>query len=98
MAASWSALGNYRIRYRVTSIVATKIGGIPEIVTDGVDGILIPSADSDALANTLADLLNHPDNLKSLANTSKQKVFDRFEFEDMTRKYEAVYEGLIANG
>ena len=84
--------------YLGTPIVATKIGGIPEIVTDGVDGILIPPADSDALANTLADLIAHPEKLKSLLNASKQKVIDRFEFEDMTRKYETAYEGLIANG
>jgi glycosyltransferase involved in cell wall biosynthesis len=81
-----------------TPIVATKIGGIPEIVSDGVDGILIPPADSNAIAETVADLINHPEKLKSLANMGKQKVIERFEFEDMTRQYEAVYEGLIKNG
>lgn len=84
--------------YLGTPIVATKIGGIPEIVTEGVDGKLIPPADSDAIAETVADLINNPEKLKSLANTSKQKVIDRFEFEDMTRQYEAVYEDLIRNG
>jgi glycosyltransferase involved in cell wall biosynthesis len=84
--------------YLGTPIVATKIGGIPEIVTDGVDGILIPPADSKAIAETVADLMIHPEKLKSLANTGKQKIIERFEFEDMTRKYEAVYEDLIKNG
>ena len=84
--------------YLGTPIVATKIGGIPEIVTEGVDGKLIPPADSDAIAETVADLINNPEKLKSLANSGKQKVIDRFEFEDMTRKYEAVYEDLIKNG
>lgn len=84
--------------YLGTPIVATKIGGIPEIVTDGVDGILIPPADSEALANTLADLLNQPEKLKSLANKGREKVIGKFEFEDMTRNYEAVYEDLIRNG
>ena len=82
--------------YLGTPIIATKIGGIPEVVTDGVDGILIPPADSDALANTLADLINNTKKLKSLASTKGQKkVAEKFEFEDMTRKYEAVYEDLI---
>lgn len=83
--------------YMGTPIVATKIGGIPEVVTDGVDGILIPPADSDALAKTMTDLLEHPEKLKSLAGSGKQKVIERFEFEDMTRKYETVYEKLIKN-
>ncbi len=83
--------------YLGVPIVATKIGGIPEIVTDGVDGILIPPADSEAIAETVADLINHPEKLKSLANTGQQKVIERFEFEDMTRKYEAVYENLMKN-
>jgi glycosyltransferase involved in cell wall biosynthesis len=80
--------------YLGAPIVATRIGGIPEIVSNGVDGILIPAGDSDAIAKTVADLLNHPEKLKSLANTGRDKVIERFRFEDMTRKYEAVYESL----
>lgn len=81
--------------YLGTPIVATKIGGIPEIVTEGVDGILIPPADSNAIAEAVADLINNPEKLESLANSGKQKVIERFEFEDMTRNYEAVYESLF---
>lgn len=80
--------------YLGVPIVATKIGGIPEIVTDGVDGILIPPADSNAIANTVADLISNPEKLKSLANKGRDKVIGKFEFEDMTRNYEAVYESL----
>ena len=84
--------------YLGTPIVATNIGGIPEVVTNGVDGILIPPADSSAIADTLTELINHPEKLKALGNTGKQKVIEKFEFEDMTRKYEAVYEDLMKNG
>ncbi len=81
--------------YLGTPIVATKIGGIPEIVSDGIDGILIPPADSDAIANTLADLINNPEKLRSLAGTGKQKVIDKFLFDEMTRKYESICEELF---
>ena len=80
--------------YLGVPIVATRIGGIPEIVSDGVDGILIPPADSDAIANNVANLLNNAEKLKSLASAGREKVIERFEFEDMTRRYEAVYESL----
>lgn len=81
--------------YLGTPIVATNIGGIPEIVTDGVDGKLVPPADSTAIAEKVADLLNNPSKLKSLSGSGREKVIGRFEFEEMTRKYEAVYESLI---
>ena len=82
--------------YLGVPIVATNIGGIPEIITNGVDGILIPAENSQAIADTLAELLNNPDKLKALANKGHDKVADKFEFEVMTRKYEEVYEDLIS--
>lgn len=81
--------------YLGVPIVATRIGGIPEIVSDGVDGILIPPANSEAIAEATADLLNNPNKLKSLAGAGREKVIGKFEFKDMTRQYEAVYEDLI---
>lgn len=76
-------------------VVATNVGGIPEVVANGVDGVLIPPADSAALVNELADLLNDSEKLKSFANKGRQKVFEKFKIEDMVRKYEVVYEDLI---
>ncbi|MFV0388977.1 MAG: glycosyltransferase family 4 protein [Pyrinomonadaceae bacterium] len=84
--------------YLGVPIVATKIGGIPEIVTDEVDGILIPPADSDAIAKTVVDLINNPEKLESLKYKGREKVIGKFEFEDMTRQYEAVYDDLVKNG
>lgn len=80
--------------YLGVPIVATKIGGIPEIVDDGSDGILIPPADSDAIASTVADLINNPQKLAGLKNNGREKVIEKFEFEEMTRRYEKVYEDL----
>ncbi len=46
--------------YLGVPVVATRVGGIPEIVDHGVDGILVPPADSTALAEALAELLLDP--------------------------------------
>jgi glycosyltransferase involved in cell wall biosynthesis len=84
--------------YLGTPIVATTTGGIPEVVTNGVDGILVDPENSEALAECVAELINDNDKLKSFQNKGREKVIERFEFEDMTRKYEAVYEDLIMRG
>lgn len=84
--------------YLGTPIVATTTGGIPEVVTNGVDGILVAPENSVALADCVAELINDPEKLKSFKDKGRQKVIERFEFEEMTRKYEAVYEELIKGG
>lgn len=80
--------------YLGVPVVATRVGGVPEIVDDEVDGRLVPPADSQALADAIADLLQTPSQLMSLAGNGRDKVIRRFRFEEMVRSYEAVYERL----
>jgi len=77
--------------YIGTPVVATRVGGIPEIIDDGVDGVLVPPADSGALAEAIVDLLNDPDRRMKMAGAGRERVIKRFLFEDMVRSYEAVY-------
>ena len=53
--------------YLGTPVIASNVGGIPEIIADGVDGILVPPGDSAALADALAGLLNDPERRRRLA-------------------------------
>jgi glycosyltransferase involved in cell wall biosynthesis len=78
--------------YLGTPMVATRVGGIPEIVDDGVDGLLVPPADSRALAEAITGLLNDPERRRRLSGAGREKVIRRFRFEEMVRAYEAVYE------
>jgi glycosyltransferase involved in cell wall biosynthesis len=77
--------------YLGTAVVATKVGGIPEIIDDGVDGVLIPPADRDALACAILELLENPQKRQSLAGAGREKVLTKFRFEEMVRSYEGVY-------
>lgn len=80
--------------YLGTPVVATHTGGIPEIVTDGVDGMLVPPADSHALAEAIVDLLNDDNRRQNLNGAGREKVTKLFQFKDMIRAYEAVYRRL----
>jgi glycosyltransferase involved in cell wall biosynthesis len=80
--------------YLGTPVVATRVGGIPEIVDDGLDGVLVPPADSAALAAAVSSLLRDPERRHRLAAAGRAKVVARFRFEDMVRAYERIYEEL----
>lgn len=80
--------------YIGTPVVATRVGGIPEIVDDGVDGALVPAADSKALAERIVELLNNEEKRSDMMGRGREKVLNRFRFEDMVRSYEAVYGDL----
>lgn len=75
-------------------VVATRAGAIPEIVTDGVDGLLVPPASSEALAGAVASLLDVPGRLASLAGKGRDRVVKEFGFERMIRAYEGIYDSL----
>jgi glycosyltransferase involved in cell wall biosynthesis len=81
--------------YLGTPVVATRVGGIPEIVEDGVDGILVPPANHEALADTIADLLNNEEKRKALSGNGREKIVQKFQFQEMVRNYERVYQKLV---
>jgi glycosyltransferase involved in cell wall biosynthesis len=83
--------------YLGTPVVATRVGGIPEIVDDGIDGALVPPGDSKALASAIIELLANPERRQRLAGPGREKVLERFRFEDMVRSYETIYTNIAAN-
>src|SRR5262249_44936925 len=81
--------------YVGTPVVATKVGGIPEIVDDGVDGVLVPPAEDEALADAIAELLNDPVRRADMAGAGRDKVITQFSFEAMVREYERIYHAAL---
>jgi glycosyltransferase involved in cell wall biosynthesis len=75
-------------------VVATAAGGIPEAVTDGVTGRLVPPRDPDALAAALVEALAHPARRAEWGRAGRQRFEERFTAERMVEATLAVYAEL----
>lgn len=68
-------------------VVATAVGGTPEVVEDKVSGYLIPPGDPDALAARILDALSSEDNLRDMGLRGRQCVLEHFTFERQAKHY-----------
>ena len=71
--------------------VATDVGGNPELVEEGANGLLVPAQDSAALAAALARLASDPALRQRLAEASLTRVRSQFSLDGMVAAYEALY-------
>jgi glycosyltransferase involved in cell wall biosynthesis len=73
-------------------VVASNVGGIPEVIEDGVTGLLVPPHDTEALAAAIARLLTDHAYADTIARAGHDLVHDRFCIELMVREIEAIYD------
>jgi glycosyltransferase involved in cell wall biosynthesis len=73
-------------------VVASDVGGIPEMVEDGVTGVLVPHDQPQALASAIVRLLRDPELAATIAKAGHDLVHDRFCIELMVRAVEDIYE------
>jgi len=71
-------------------VVASNIGGIPEIVEDGVSGILVPPGDPDSLRRALADLLADPERRSAMGRAAGERS-SHFTAAEVVPRLEAEY-------
>ena len=81
--------------YLGTPVIASRVGGIPEIISDGVDGFLVPPASPSELARAIIQLARDEELRAKLASAGREKVEHGFSFENMARSYENVYSQLL---
>jgi teichuronic acid biosynthesis glycosyltransferase TuaC len=78
-------------------IVATRAGGIPEVVTDRKSGILINPQDCNSLSNTIEYLLDHEAVARQMGAAGKQYVEANFSWEHNARETIEIYREVLAN-
>ena len=77
-------------------VIASNVDGIPEIIRDGENGLLVPPADSFALGNAIRRLLKDEGLCKSFAEVAKLKVEQKFHRNLNTKLFVNLYEVLIS--
>ena len=76
-------------------VVATKVGGIPELVSDPATGLLVPAMDSQALAQAIERLISQKGLLQQMGEKGRERVLRQFTMEQMAGKNEDYYYELL---
>ncbi|MBA3612030.1 MAG: glycosyltransferase family 4 protein [Nitrospirales bacterium] len=76
-------------------VVASAVGGVPEVVQDGVNGLLVPPRDPEILAEKIAGLLHDPIAATRMGKVGRQVVQERYSMEHMLTQTEMVYRRLM---
>jgi glycosyltransferase involved in cell wall biosynthesis len=76
------------------AIVASRVGGIPAILEDGQDGVLVPPRDYVAFADAIARLLDDPHERRRLGEAAQRRQRDEFRFDRTVALLENLYERL----
>jgi glycosyltransferase involved in cell wall biosynthesis len=78
-------------------VVAARAGGIPEVVQDGVTGLLVPPRDPAALAQALLYLLRHPEQGRMFGEAGRKRVEQHFTSTHMAARTVQIYQQLTAH-
>jgi len=78
-------------------VVATAVGGVPEIVYDGYNGFLVPPYDHIALSNAIKRILHSPTLGQRMGEEGRRIVAERFNIESLIKRREALFSSLIEN-
>ena len=77
-------------------VIATTVGGVPEVVESGLHGLLVPPGDVRALTGAMRFLLERPQERAAMAQASRRRAATDFSLERMVRAYDELYQARLA--
>ncbi len=81
-----------------TPVIASRVGGVPEVVEHGVTGYLVEPGDTAALREQLAALLERPTLARRLGDNARDAVLERFTWDAVARRCLDCYTELVESG
>jgi glycosyltransferase involved in cell wall biosynthesis len=93
----WEGLPNVVLEAMAAGlpVVATAVGGTPELITPNETGLLVPPRDPFALAHALVQLLDDAELAQRMGENGRQRVAEQFAIERMVEQTEALYNRLL---
>ena len=79
-----------------TPVVCTRVASLPEVVDDGITGIIVPPNDPAALGAAIRWLRDHPAEAVRLGAAGRARVLDRFTWDRVVRQCLAIYKGTAS--
>jgi sugar transferase (PEP-CTERM/EpsH1 system associated) len=76
-------------------VIATAVGGNPELVQEGRTGHLVPAADPDALASGIIDLVQNPEKSRAMGYAGRMRIEAQFSMAAMVESYQQIYDRLL---
>ncbi|HMH48228.1 MAG TPA: glycosyltransferase, partial [Solirubrobacteraceae bacterium] len=77
-------------------VVASAVGGLPDLIEPGVHGLLVPPNDPPALAAALAELLDDPQRARAMGARGRERRRAEFDIDVLVRRLEDLYLELLA--
>ncbi len=77
-------------------VIGCNTGGVPDVVTHGVDGLLVEPGQAQPLADAIVALLNSPTRMREMGLAGRQNVLDKFSYLTMARDFASAYRIAIA--
>jgi glycosyltransferase involved in cell wall biosynthesis len=71
--------------------VATRVGGVPEVLDNGRFGRLVQAGDLDGLVEAVRELANNPVSRKSLGQAARKRILDKYSLKQMVERYASLY-------
>ncbi|MBD3367979.1 MAG: glycosyltransferase [Candidatus Eisenbacteria bacterium] len=79
-------------------VVASRVGGVPEVVENGRNGVLVPPGDHMAMARAVLELLDAPETARAMGRSGESVARERYDIGVVVRRLEDVFEELLSAG
>lgn len=76
-------------------VIATSVGGAPEVIEDNVNGRLVPPNDTIALSRSISHLIRHPTQARQLGEMARQSIQQHYSIDAVVEQYVRLYSSLI---
>ncbi|MEK6775501.1 MAG: glycosyltransferase family 4 protein [bacterium] len=77
-------------------VVASRVGGIPDVIVDGVTGFLVPSGDPAALSEAVLRLMRDPGSAVKMGEAARKRINEKYDVRTMVREITGLYDTCLS--